>query len=92
MQTESQSPTAENPHQRQNGPAKLEIPFEYRLWDADECAEYLHKNKRVFLERYAAMPSFPKRIPPPNTRGGKSQPLWRAIEVVNWALKFQEKQ
>lgn len=90
MQTQQQNNlTGDAPAPRE--PGKLDTPFEHRLWDADECAQYLHKNKRVFMERYAPMPSFPKRISPPNTRGGRSQPLWKAIEVVDWVMKFQEK-
>ena len=47
------------------------------LWDADECAEYLHFNRRYFRDTVSKLDSFP------NPRGTGF--VWLKSEVVRWA-------
>lgn len=58
------------------------------LWNAEKCAENLGNMKaKTFLRNYAPRPDFPKRISLPHSK----RPLWKSNEVMEWALKFQEK-
>ena len=47
------------------------------LWDAKECADYLHFKKRYFAEKLAKQSGFPK------TRGTGA--LWLKANIVRWA-------
>ena len=47
------------------------------LWDAQECANYLHFKKRYFAEKLSKQPGFPK------TRGTGA--LWLKADIVRWA-------
>lgn len=67
------------------------ISTDIALWSAEHCAEYLLVSKKVFIERYSANPSFPKRIKVPNGTGGYGHPRWLAREVIEWAESFKEK-
>ena len=60
------------------------IPLDKRLWSADDCSQYLRMAKKTFQSYYAPHPKFPKPIQLDRS-GGKSNPLWRAGEVVEWA-------
>lgn len=74
----------------------VQIPFEKRLWDLTEVAEYMHRSPAVVAARIAVLPSFPKpvQIPSLNSSGTeknkKARPLYRAEEVVEWVLKHQK--
>lgn len=65
------------------------IPLDVDLWSASEIGAYLKRDSRQVLERYAALPDFPKAIRLPSA-GGRAQPLWKASEVIAWATKYQE--
>lgn len=67
------------------------IPLDKRLWNADDCAAYLRETTKQFLERIACLPQFPKRISYPTASGSRSRPKWKAIEVIDWAEKHQER-
>ena len=54
-------------------------PFEYLVWDAGDCAEYLKESRDYFLSHTRYKDGFPSEIP------GKPK-RWRAIEVAGWAL------
>jgi len=66
------------------------IPIEVDLWSSDEIAAYLKRDRRQVMERIVALPDFPKAIRLPASGGGRSQPLWKAAEVIEWATSYQE--
>lgn len=55
-------------------------PFEFEIWDAAACAEYLRQEKSTFLKKTQYAPGFPPRLEIPG------QPRWRAAAVAKWAL------
>lgn len=61
------------------------IPLDKRLWNADDCAQYLRMAKSTFQTHYAPHPKFPRPIKLDRAEG-KSARLWKAGEVVEWAL------
>jgi len=67
------------------------VPIDKQVWNAKQCAAYIGKSYQTFMSYYAPLPSFPKRINLPNTSGGKSGPMWKAIDVINWVFSHQEK-
>lgn len=73
--------------QQLNKPA---IPIEVDLWDMAMIAAYLKRNVQVVRERMACLPDFPRAIRLP-TSTGRTQPLWKAKEIVAWASSHQEK-
>lgn len=62
------------------------VPFDKTLWSADDCAEYLRMDKKTFQQYYACHPHFPKRIHLERSEG-RGKTLWRAQEIVDWAVK-----
>lgn len=66
------------------------IPLDVDLWSSDQIAAYLKRDRRQVMERIAALPDFPKAIRLPAFGGGRSQPLWKAAEVIEWATSYQE--
>jgi hypothetical protein len=70
--------------------AKLE-PFEYVLWDLNDIARYLHRNKETVRQRMVCLPSFPKAIRVPAGDAKRPHPRYYAKEVVEWAKKHQDK-
>lgn len=73
-----------------------QVPFEKRLWDLTQVAEYMHRSPTVVSERIAVLPNFPKpvRIPSMNSAGTEknktARPLYLATEIVDWVLKHQK--
>jgi hypothetical protein len=61
----------------------IDVPFEYRLWDAQACADHFGKSKEYFLRttRHA------KGFPAPTEASSEGQPRWRALAVAQWAIK-----
>lgn len=57
------------------------IPFEYQLWDADECATYFGQSKEYFLRTTRHAKDFPAPLEM------SKQPRWRALAVAQWAIK-----
>jgi len=66
------------------------IPLAIDLWDIATIASYLKRDPQVVRERMACLPSFPKAIRLPTTKG-RAQPLYKAAEVIAWTHAFQEK-
>lgn len=62
------------------------VPFDKMLWSADDCAEYLRMDKKTFQQYYACHPHFPKRIHLERSEG-RGKTLWKAQEIVDWAVK-----
>jgi hypothetical protein len=65
------------------------IPLSEQLWDNGDVARYLKRNPQVVRESIACLPSFPRAIRLPSK--GKARPLYNAVEVVEWAKKYREK-
>jgi hypothetical protein len=70
----------------------LDIPFERRLWNVADIANYLRCSPRHTADRIINLPGFPAGFALPlgesDTDGNQ---LWYAREVVEWALSFQRK-
>jgi hypothetical protein len=67
------------------------IPIEVALWDMNTIALYFNRSMQFVRKTWACLPSFPKAIRPPGGEGSKSQPLYKAIEVIKWAESYKEK-
>ncbi len=67
------------------------IPPERDLWDGYAIASYFKRSKSHIMNNIVVLPNFPKPIRLPNHGKGRSQPLWKAIEVIEWAESYQEK-
>lgn len=59
------------------------------LWDNTMIAAYFKRDPQVTRQTIACLPSFPKAIRLPTSR--KSQPLYKANEVIAWAEQFKDK-
>lgn len=68
-----------------------QVPIDYRLWTAKQIADYMRRTERQVAERTVYLPTFPKPIRLPTGSGSKGHPLWKAIEVINWVEKHQER-
>lgn len=67
------------------------IPLEVDLWDIATIASYLKRSESQVRERIACLPDFPKAIRLPSTISSRGQALYRAIEVIEWTMKYQDK-
>lgn len=75
---------------------KPSVPLSVALWTLEDVGTYLQRSARVVGERIAVLPDFPKPIRLPSAssaaeKSGKSQPLWKAAEVIAWAEGYKEK-
>ena len=59
------------------------VPFEYVIWTAEKCAEYLELSKSRFLRTTRYNNGFPKPV-----TGDKERPRWLAKEVVAWRINY----
>ncbi|QGZ42677.1 hypothetical protein IP92_04898 [Pseudoduganella flava] len=66
------------------------IPLSVDLWDFEMIGAYLKRDPQTVRDRMACLPSFPKAIRLP-TKGGRSQPLFNAKDVIEWAQSYREK-
>ena len=53
--------------------SKTDVPFEHRLWDAEDASQYLGVSKNNFTYNIASSPGFPGHAVLPNSR----KRLWR---------------
>lgn len=67
------------------------IPLDLQLWDADFIADLLRVKSRYFQEHIAPVPGFPQAIRLPLARGGRTNPRWKATEVLAWIDGNQER-
>lgn len=67
-----------------------EVPLSVDLWDAKLVAAYLKVSPKHVLERYSPRPDFPRAIRLP-AASGKGHPRWKALEVIEWAEKHQDR-
>jgi hypothetical protein len=58
------------------------VPFEFLIWDADDCANYFRISKDYFLRKKRNQPGFPLPVSEDN-----EQPRWSAYSVAAWAVK-----
>lgn len=58
----------------------ISVPFEFVIWDANQCAKYLGQEYSTFIKRTQYLRDFPSRCPVPG------QPRWQAKSVAQWAL------
>ncbi|MBU6950926.1 AlpA family transcriptional regulator [Hahella sp. HN01] len=72
------------------------ISTEIALWDVSTIAEYLKCSESHTMQRVICQPTFPKSIRIPTANGksaqSRSQPRWRAKEVIEWTLSHQDGQ
>lgn len=73
-----------------SGMIKPAVPMSAMLWDTAGVAEYLHRVPAVVRNKIAPLPGFPRAIRLPAEKG-KAYPLYKAVEVIAWAEKHQEK-
>lgn len=66
------------------------IPLAVDLWDIATIAAYLKREPGTVREQMACLPSFPKAIRLPTSKG-RAQPLYNAKEVIAWAQSYREK-
>jgi hypothetical protein len=57
------------------------VPFEFLLWDAQDCADYFKLSKEYFLRNTRHSEGFPKPVSKDNEK-----PRWRAKAVAAWAV------
>lgn len=67
---------------------KIDIPVNVDLWSTKECAALFKKTPKYFSQYIAPNPDFPKPIRVPTIKG-KSNPLWKAKDVLRWVDKYQ---
>jgi hypothetical protein len=67
------------------------IPIEYDMWDIATIADCLKCSEAQVRERLAPQPDFPKAVRLPTATGGRGQARYRATEVINWMMKYQDK-
>lgn len=60
------------------------VPLADQLWDHSDVARYFKRNPQVVRESITCVPSFPKAIRLPSK--GRAHPLYKAGEVVAWAM------
>ncbi len=60
-----------------------DVPIEFQIWNADQCAEYFGVTKDNFLREIRHLKDFP----PPLSYTAKRQPRWSAMAVIERALK-----
>lgn len=65
------------------------IPLEVDLWDVPKLAAFFKRSQQVVRQSIVCIPSFPKAIRLPTAV--RAQPLWNAMEVINWAQRHKEK-
>lgn len=65
------------------------IPENKRLWTKAHIANYVNKSEDV-VDRMTIMPDFPAAIRIP-IMGRKMHPQWKAVEVIAWVEKHQER-
>ena len=70
--------------------AKPSIPLEVDMWNFEMIGAYLKKNPATVRDRMACLPDFPKAHRLPTSRG-RSQPLYNALEIIDWVKSYREK-
>ena len=68
----------------------MTIPIEHALWDMEAIAQYMSMAKASVQCRIVCLPDFPQAIRLPAAKG-RGHPRWKAIEVIAWTEKHQEK-
>lgn len=66
------------------------IPLSVDLWDLEMIALYLKRDQSTVRDRISCLPSFPKAIRIPTSRG-RGRPLYNAKQVIAWVESFRDK-
>jgi hypothetical protein len=72
--------------------ASAAIPIEIDLWNVETIASYLKRSISGVRERIVCQPSFPVAIRIPTGSGQRGHALWKAAEVIAWAMSHREKE
>lgn len=67
------------------------IPVSIDMWDVATIARVLKFSESQVRNRLTCLPDFPKAIRLPVAGGGRGQPRYRAVEVLKWIGKYQDK-
>jgi len=67
------------------------LPIEIDLWNIATIEMHLECSESVVRERMAFLPNFTKAIRLPSIRSTGGQALYRARDVIQWAVKYQDK-
>lgn len=67
------------------------IPAYQDFWSVREIAFLLKRSENVVRDHIVHLPDFPApyRLPSRSNKG-RSHPLWRAAEVLEWVERFRE--
>ena len=71
------------------GESKNVVPLSAQLWDTEAISTYLKRSYSTVRDVILAQPTFPKAIRLPGK--GRSYPLYKASEVMDWAESYQSK-
>ena len=66
------------------------IPVSVDLWSYDEIAAYLKRSRNTVKNQIVNEPGFPCAFRLPSGKG-RSNPLWKAREIIDWVEKHREK-
>lgn len=73
--------------------ARISVPLDKTLWDADQCADYLRQGRRTFIDKTSKHHTFPQAIRVPlsinETTESKARAVWNASEVIDWANSWK---
>ena len=67
------------------------VPIQIDLWDVETIARVFKRSETQVRNRMICLPDFPKAIRLPAASGGRSRPLYRATEVLEWTRKYQDR-
>lgn len=60
----------------------LNVPIEFQIWTAADCAAYQHITKEHFLRVGRYEENFPKQL----AMSDAKRPRWAAKAIIEWAL------
>ena len=67
------------------------VPIELELWAVPDIAVYLRRSVATVRDNVVQLPGFPKPIQLDKSGQRGSQRLYKAAEVISWAMKQQAK-
>lgn len=60
------------------------IPIEHAIWTTSEIGEYLGIVPKRVMDRFVALPDFPKPFRLPTADGRSTHYRWYAKDVIEW--------
>lgn len=67
------------------------VPVQVDRWDVATIARVLKRSENYVRNSVICLPDFPKAIRLPVAGGGRGQPLYKAVEVIAWTDKYQDR-